>query len=94
MQVAGVGAQSGCLRGHGLHHARIAMADDRHIVVGIQIAAAIGIFQPHILTVHRQQRLIVKQAVGRPQYSAAGEQFGGFSHSFILPHGHCSPANP
>jgi len=53
--------ENGRLAAQGRHHTRVAMADVRHIVIGIQVALAAGVIQPYAVAVHQMQWLVVKQ---------------------------------
>ena len=75
MQVAGVGVQYPHLRLARLHDVRMAMPHMRHIVIGIDIAAAIGI--PEVLhrTADNVQRIFVGNTqVPAEQRAALGKQ--------------------
>jgi energy-coupling factor transporter ATP-binding protein EcfA2 len=46
---------------------RFTMTDMRHVVVHVEVAAAVSIEQPDTLSAHQVHRVAVKQAVRRPQ---------------------------
>ncbi len=37
------------------------MAHGRHVVVGVEVAIAVGVDQPHALTAHEMQRLAIEE---------------------------------
>ena len=60
MQIACMGVERSSLRGNGLDHARVTMADMRHVVVAIQIAVSLFVPNPDTLPAHQMQRRFIK----------------------------------
>ncbi|KAG5725962.1 hypothetical protein E4T56_gene5253, partial [Termitomyces sp. T112] len=71
MQIARVRAQRGDLPGDGFHHIGMTMAQRDHVVVRVEIAAAVGIIEPDALAPHKMKRLLIHQPIGRAQQAAA-----------------------
>ena len=65
-EIARVGVQGAHLARDGLDHMGMAVPDMRHVVIGVEIAAARGVGQPHALAPHHMQRRIVKHIELRP----------------------------
>ncbi len=66
MEVAGVGAERCHLPANGGSYTRIAVADRRHVVIGVEIAPAIRFIQIHAFAPHQMQRLAVGEFQAAP----------------------------
>ncbi|CAH0287427.1 hypothetical protein SRABI106_03429 [Rahnella aquatilis] len=71
MQITGVRVQRGCLTHQRFQHMRMAMANGRHVVVDVEITAAISVIHPHAFAAHQMHWILVEQLVSRAQQTTA-----------------------
>ena len=61
IQVASVDVQRRRLTVHRFDHVPVAMADAGHVVVYVEVAAAVDVKQPDAFAAHQVQRVVVEQ---------------------------------
>ena len=79
MHVARVGVQQLHLARDGLGDRRVAVAHGRDVVVHVQILGAVGVEQTRAAAAHQMQRVLVEQAVARPEHLATRDQVVQFA---------------
>jgi hypothetical protein len=77
VQDAGLAAQR-------FDYARMAMSNMWDIVIGVQVARAVGIVNPHSLAPNELQRLLVEEGGVAPQNVKAALEKGLRAHFFEL----------
>jgi hypothetical protein len=65
VQVATVSRQKPLLLRHRAHDPRVAVADDGHVVVAIEITPVIGVVQPYAVAPDQMHRLLIEQRGAR-----------------------------
>jgi hypothetical protein len=65
-------------------YARVAMSNVWDIVIGVQVALAVGIVNPHSLAPNELQRLLVEEGGVAPQDVKAALEKGLRAHFFEL----------
>ena len=69
VQVARVRVQRRGLAGDGGHDSRVGVSDHRHVVVGIEVAPAVGRLHPCAITAHEVERVPIRERLERgPQH--------------------------
>ena len=71
VQVARVRVERRDLSANRLHHMGVAMAHRHHIVVGVQVLLAVGGIEPGTEPLHEVERMLVEEAVARPEHPPA-----------------------
>ncbi len=83
VEVARVRVQGRGLAGDGGHDSRVGVSNHRHVVVGIEVAPAVGRLHPRAITAHEVERMPIGQRLeGAPQHATpAGQELvvGGVS---------------
>ena len=76
VEVARVRVQGRGLAGDGGHDSRVGVSNHRHVVVGIEVAPAVGRLHPRAITAHEVERMPIGQRLeGAPQHpTPAGQE--------------------
>ena len=75
VQITRVRIERGGLLAQGFDHVRVAVANGRHVVVAVDVFAAVHVPQPAARAAHQVQRLVVEVLVGGAECClAAGKQ--------------------
>ena len=70
-EITRVSVEHARLAGERFDYLRVAVADDGHIVIRIQITPTFLVVHPYALGAHDLQRLLVEQLIGRCQHACA-----------------------
>ena len=71
VEVTRVRVKRGCLPGNGIDYPGMRVADDGDVVVGVEIAPAIGRFHPRPFPTHEVQRTPVAEWLERASHDAS-----------------------